>query len=358
MTIMATFEIEYVQFLNHNSQVVNPLPSFAQRAQDLIPLYRNMVLTRTLDAKAVNLQRMGKMGTYPSSLGQEAVSTGMGAAMHPDDILCPYYRDQGAMIIRGVTLAEIFGYWGGDERCNNFAAPQAGQDFPIAVPVGSQYLHAVGVAFAIQLHHQQRAVVCGGGDGATSKGDFYEALNFAGIKQLPVVFVVNNNQWAISVPRKLQTAAQTIAQKAIAGGFAGIQVDGNDVIAMREAVGQALDRARRGGGPTLLEAVTYRLCDHTTADDARRYWDETEAKTAWEYEPVKRLRQYLINQGVWSDAHEKQWLQDCATQVDQAIQQYLNTPPSSPYDLFDYLYATLPEELREQREMLVGEKHG
>lgn len=352
MTITAKFEIEYLQFLDQNANVVNPLPSFAQQAQDLIPMYRNMVLTRTLDAKAFNLQRMGKLGTYPSSLGQEAVSAGMGFAMHADDIFCPYYRDQGAMIIRGVTLVEILGYWGGDERCNNFAAPQAGQDFPIAVPVGSQYLYAVGAAFAVKLRQQQRAVVCDGGDGATSKGDFYEALNFAGVKQLPMVFVVNNNQWAISVSRKLQTAAQTLAQKAIAGGFIGMQVDGNDVIAMREAITQALAKARRGEGPTLIEAVTYRLCDHTTADDARRYWDENEVKMAWKYEPVKRLRQYLINQRAWSDADENQLLQDCIAQVDQAITQYLNTPPQSLHDLFDYLYATLPEELQEQREMV------
>lgn len=352
MTITAKFAIEYIQFLDQNAKVVEPLPSFAEQASDLIPLYHNMVLTRILDAKAVNLQRMGKMGTYPSSLGQEAIATGIGYAMHADDIFCPYYRDQGTMLVRGVSLTEILGYWGGDERCNNYAAPQAAQDFPIAVPIASQFLHGAGAAFAIKLRHQQRAVVCSGGDGSTSKGDFYEALNFAGVKQLPMVFVINNNQWAISVPRKLQTAAQTLAQKAIAGGFDGIQVDGNDVIAVRETVSRAIDKAQRGDGPTLIEALTYRLCDHTTADDARRYCSEEEVKNAWEYDPIKRLRQYLTDQGVWSEAQETQLQQTCTATVDQAIVQYLNAPPQSPQDLFDYLYAKLPEELREQREMV------
>jgi pyruvate dehydrogenase E1 component alpha subunit len=352
MTIVAKFEIQYLQFLDKDGKIVQPLPAFAQDPKNLIPMYRSMNLTRVMDAKAVTLQRMGKMGTYPSSLGQEAVGVGMGYGMHQDDIFVPYYRDQGAMLYRGVKMVEILGYWGGDERCNNFAAPQVREDFPISVPVGSQCLHAAGLGFAIKYHQQKRAVVCGCGDGGTSKGDFYEALNFSGVQKLPVIFVINNNQWAISVPYPLQTGAKTIAQKAAAGGFEGIQVDGNDVIAMRYAISEAIEKGRRGEGPTLIEAVTYRLSDHTTADDARRYTSEDAIKKAWQYEPILRLRNYLKQQNVWTEQDENKMLEECTAEVDQAIKEYLSMTAQSPTDIFDYLYAKLPEEILEQRAML------
>lgn len=350
MTIVAKFEIPYIQFLDKDGTIVQPLPAFAKNSKDLIPMYRSLNLTRILDTKSVNLQRMGKMGTYPSSLGQEAVGVGMAYGMHQDDVLVPYYRDQGAMLTRGVKLVEILGYWGGDERNNNFSAPQVREDFPIAVPVGTQTLHAAGVAFALKYHKQKRAVVGGCGEGGTSKGDFYEAMNFSGVHHLPVVFVINNNQWAISVPRKLQTAAQTFAQKAIAAGIVGVQVDGNDIIAMRFAVSEAVAKARKGEGATLIEAVTYRLCDHTTADNAKRYVDENELKQAWVNDPIARLRHYLTQQKVWTDADEKKMLAECTQEVDQAIAEYLKASPPAPTDMFDYLYEQLPEELKEQRE--------
>lgn len=352
MTIVAKFEIPYIQFLDKDGNVVHPLPAFAKNPRDLIPMYRNMNLVRILDNKSVNLQRMGKMGTYPSSLGQEAVGVGMASGMHQDDVLVPYYRDQGAMIVRGVKIVEILGYWGGDERSNYFSAPQVREDFPISVPVGTQNLHAAGVAFAIKYHKQNRAVVGGCGEGGTSKGDFYEAMNFAGIHHLPVVFVINNNQWAISVPRKLQTAAQTFAQKAIAAGISGVQVDGNDVIAVRFAVNEAVNKARKGEGATVIEAVTYRLCDHTTADNAKRYIDENELKQACAYDPIVRLRNYLTQQKAWTEADEKKLLTECTQEVDHAIAEYLNAAAPAPTDMLDYLYEQLPEELKEQREQL------
>lgn len=352
MSTIAEFKIEYLQFLDANGNVTQTLPDFAQDSRNLIHMYRSMNLVRILDAKAVNLQRMGKMGTYPSSLGQEAVSVGMGYAMNKDDVFIPYYRDQGAMIIRGVKMTEILGYWGGDERCNNFAAPQVREDFPIAVPVGSQNLHAAGVAYAIKYHKQKRAAVCGCGDGGTSKGDFYEAINFAGVQKLPAVFVINNNQWAISVPLHLQTAAKTIAQKAVAAGIEGLQVDGNDVIAMRYAVMQAIDKARHDQGATLIEALTYRLCDHTTADDAKRYCDPNEIKQAWPFEPIVRLRNYMMQQKIWSEQDEKKMLAECTAEVDRAVDEYLKTQPANPVDMINYLYAKLPEELVEQREVI------
>ena len=187
-------------------------------------------------------------------------------------MLVPYAREQGAQLLRGVTLTELFLYWGGDERGSDFGRPR--EDFPICVPVASHAPHAVGVALAFQLRNERRVAVCVSGDGGTSKGDFYEALNVAGAWRLPAVFVVTNNQWAISLPRSAQSAATTLAQKAIAAGFAGEQVDGNDVIAMRDAVHRALSHARDGAGPHLIEAITYRLSDHTTADNASRYRDD------------------------------------------------------------------------------------
>ena len=189
-----------------------------------------MVLTRVFDKKAIALQRTGKMGTYPSSLGQEAISVAIGSVMQKDDVLFPYYREYGAQFLRGVTMTEIFQYWGGDERGMDYKGPQ--KDFPICVPIATHAPHAVGVAYAMKLRKEPRVAVFVCGDGATSKGDFYEAMNAAGLWKLPVVFVVNNNQWAISVRREIQTGCQTIAQKAIAAGFDGEQVDGNDIVAV------------------------------------------------------------------------------------------------------------------------------
>lgn len=347
MTTVANFSIEYVRFLDPNGEPTQELPAFARDTKKLIELYRKMVLLRTFDTKAIALQRTGKMGTYASTLGQEALSVAIGNAMRKEDVLCPYYREYGAQFERGVKMSEILTYWGGDERGSNFS--NCPEDFPICVPIGTQLLHAAGVATAFKLRKQPRVAVTTCGDGATSQGDFYAAMNVAGIWSLPVVFVVNNNQWAISVSRKVQTSTQTIAQKAIAGGFEGLQVDGNDIIAMLYVMQQALEKARQGGGATLIEAVTYRLCDHTTADDANRYRDKEELKQAWQEEPILRLRNYLQKQDVWSQQDEDKLTAECAAQVDVAVQEYLSLPPQPVETIFDYHYAQLPHDLVEQR---------
>jgi pyruvate dehydrogenase E1 component alpha subunit len=268
----------------------------------------------------------------------------------------PAFREQGAQILRGVTLVELLLYWGGDERGSDFAGPR--QDFPVCVPVGAHAPHAAGVALALQLRGEARAVVCVFGDGATSKGDVYEAMNFAGLRKLPLVFVIDNNGWAISVPRARQSAAKTLAQKALAAGFDGEQVDGNDVIAVREAVGCALAKARSGNGPSLIEAITYRLSDHTTADDASRYRDDAEVSAHWKEEPVARLRDYLVAAGHWSKDDEEALLGNCAAQVEAAAEQYLATPPLPPSAMFDHLYAELPRALAAQRAAFLGEVEG
>ena len=220
------------------------------------------------------------------------------------------------------------------------------------MPVASHASQAAGVALAFKLRHERRVAVCVLGDGATSKGDFYEALNIAGAMTLPVVFVINNNQWAISVPRQAQTAASTLAQKGVAAGVPGVQVDGNDAIAVRETVREALDAARAGEGPSLIEAITYRLSDHTTADDATRYRDDAEVSARWKEEPIVRLRSFLVTRELWTKADEETLIADCATKVNQAVDDYLATAPPPATAMFDHLFATLPASLAAQRSAL------
>lgn len=352
-SVIATFRIPYNRFIDPEGRVVQDLPDFARDTACLISLYRAMVLTRTFDAKAVSLQRTGQLGTYSSSLGQEAIGVAVGSAMLPEDVLLPSYREYGAQLWRGVRMEELLLYWGGDERGNDFSGPR--RDFPICVPVGSHACHAVGVAAAMKLRKQSRVAVCVLGDGATSKGDFYEAINLAGAWRLPAVFVVNDNQWAISLPRARQSAAETLAQKAIAAGIPGEQVDGNDVVAVRHALGQAIARARAGEGASLIEALSYRLCDHTTADDASRYRSEEEVSRHWAEEPIARLRGYLAGQQVWDKVDEERLIRTCHEQVDAAVAAYSATPPQPPEALFDYLHASLPQALAAQRREVAGD---
>lgn len=345
---VAQFEIHYTQFLDHLGIVAQPLPPFARDPQNLIPLYRAMVLTRLFDRKATALQRTGQLGTYASSLGQEAISVALGSVMRPEDVLLPSYRECGAQFLRGVPMKHILLFWGGDERGMDYPKPR--HDFPMCIPVASQAPHAVGVAFAIQLRKEARVAVCVLGDGASSKGDFYEAINLAGVWQLPVIFIISDNQWAISVPRQAQSRAQTLAQKAIAAGFPGEQVDGNDVIAVRTRVGRALDGARKGEGPRLIEAMTYRMCDHTTADDASRYRSDQKLAQQELYDPIKRLYGYLTASGAWTDQDEQDCQAASAAKIDEAVKDYLSTESQPPESIFDYLYESLPTALVDQRQ--------
>jgi pyruvate dehydrogenase E1 component alpha subunit len=346
---VAEFEIQYQQFLDAEGKAVGPLPEFAKDPAELLKMYRLMTLVRAFDTKCVNLQRTGKLGTYASCLGHEATHVGVGAAMRQDDVLAPVYREYGSQLWRGVKMSEILTYWGGDERGNDFAVPR--HDFAWNVPIGSGVLHAAGAAMAFKIRGEQRCAVAYIGDGGTSQGSFYEAVNLAGARNLPVIYVIVNNKWAISVPIEQQTATRTLAQKAIAGGIPGVQVDGNDIIAVRHVMNEALATARRGDGPTVVEAVTYRLSDHTTADDASRYRREQEVKTAWKTEPLLRARAYLVSAGMWDDKKEAELKASCATDVDTAVEEYLNTGKQSTDSMFDYLFARLPKNTQAQREL-------
>jgi len=346
-TAIAQFEISYSRFLDPKGNAVRALPDFAANRAELVALYRAMVLARRFDAKAVALQRTGRLGTFAAALGQEAVPVGVASAMRPEDVLLPSFREHGAQLWRGVSPVELLLFWGGDERGSDFAKTR--EDFPVCVPVATHAPHAVGVGLAFKLRREKRVAVCVFGDGATSKGDVAEALNAAGVWHLPVVFVINNNRWAISVPVAQQTAAETLAQKAIAAGFEGEQVDGNDVIAVREAVERAIAKARAGAGPHLIEALTYRLGDHTTADDASRYRSGSEVSARWAEEPIARLRNYLVAAGMWGKSDEEQLLGEITLTIERAAEAYLATPPQAPEAMFDFTYESLPKDLAEQR---------
>lgn len=337
------------QLIEPGGTATGTLPAWMQDQDLLLKFYRTMNLIRVFDKRAIALQRTGQMGTYASCLGQEAIGTAIGSALKAEDVFVPYYRDQAAQFLRGVPLYQLLQYWGGSEWGNHFTG-SAREDFPNCVPIATQITHAAGIATAFKIRGQKRAALVTCGDGATSRGDFYEPLNLAGVWQLPMVLVVNNNQWAISVPRALQTGAPTIAQKAMAAGIEGFQVDGNDVCALYDSIRYALDKAHAGKGATLIEAMSYRLCDHTTADDATRYRSHEEVNAAWLKEPVKRLQTFLHQRGLWDEQKEQQMITDCQQKVEQAVKDFQSQPQQPVEDLFDYLFDTTPPHLIVQRE--------
>ncbi len=348
------FSIHFLQYLDPEGNLDLPLPAWTRDKSLLLSIYENMVLARLLDQKAVALQRTGQMGTYPSLLGQEAISVCTGLAMAKNDVLVPYYRDAPAQIIRGMSPTEVFMYWGGDERGGNRNA--ASRDLPVCVPIATQLTQAAGVATALKMKGEDRVVVTTCGDGATSKGDFMEALNLAGVWNLPIVFIINNNRWAISVPLAQQTRAATLAQKAIAAGIDGIQVDGNDPIAVYEAISKAIQGAREDSQPTLIEALSYRLSDHTTADDASRYRDADELKARWQEEPILRFQQFLHQQDLWDADREKALQQRCQQVIDAAVEEYLALEAEPNSAIIDYLHAFLPYALESQRSEIQQKK--
>ncbi|MCK9503477.1 MAG: pyruvate dehydrogenase (acetyl-transferring) E1 component subunit alpha [Porticoccaceae bacterium] len=350
MHTVAEFSIGYRGYLNSQGVLGDDAPSASSAPELLVRAYGAMVLARIFDAKAIALQRTGQMGTYASCLGQEAIGAAIGLAMAEDDLFVPYYRDQATQLLRGVSMTEILQYWGGDERGSNFARQR--RDLPNCVPIATQITHAAGAASAFKLRKLRQAVVVTCGDGATSRGDFYESINLAGAWQLPLVVVVNNNQWAISVRRQYQSGAATLAQKAIAAGIPGEQVDGNDFIAVHAAVSEALQRAYDGKGATLIEAICYRLSDHTTADDATRYRPAEELKQAWQQEPIKRLQTYLHQCGLWSAEREQGLQAEVQEAVAKAVAAYQQLPPAVPESLFEYVFAEWPAAYAWQRDML------
>lgn len=313
---------------------------------DLKRFYALMVTARAADVKALRLQRQGRLGTFAQSLGHEACQVGSASAVRRKDWVFPYFRDLGTFLTLGLPLKNFYLLWMGSEEGNR--VPDGLNIFTVTIPVASQLPQAVGFAMALKYRKEDSAVVAYCGDGATSEGDFSEALNFAGVFRAPIVFISVNNQYAISTPVRRQTAAPTIAQKAVAYGFPGIQVDGNDVLAMYAAADEALDKARSGGGPTLIEAFTYRLADHTTSDDASRYRTKDEVEEWSRKDPIERFRAYLIGKGLWDEVFEARIRQDAEDLINRAVEDAESAPPPSPEEYFTYTYKSLPPQLQDE----------
>lgn len=317
---------------------------------DLKKIYEFMVMTREADQKSFKLQRQGRMGTFAPSLGHEACQVGSSFAMGSQDWFFPYFRDLGSYITLGLPLSYYFLYWMGNEK--GMQIPDHLNIFTLAVPVASHLPLAVGTGIAAAIKGKKLAVLSTFGDGATSEGDFHEALNMAGVNKSPNVFICYNNQYAISTPVKKQTASNTLAQKAAAYGFGGVLVDGNDVLAMYAASHEALEKARKGGGPTLIEAYTYRMSSHTTSDDPSKYRSEEEVQEWKKRDPVERFRIYLENKGLWSPSYESEVLDRAEKEVEAAVDEAEKTPDPAVEDLFSFIYKEMPSHLQKQLEEL------
>ena len=330
----------------------------------LLKLYRSMYLARKFDERLLSLQRQGRIGTFPPISGQEASHLGAAAALLPEDWFVPAFRETAAEIWRGRSLESIILYNNGFNEGADL--PEGSNDLPTSIPVGSQILHAVGLGWAARYRQTENVAMVFFGDGATSEGDFHEGLNFASVFQTPTIFVCQNNHWAISFPRSKQTRSKTLAQKALAYGMPGIQVDGNDILAVYVAAQEAVKRARSGGGPTLIECVTYRMAVHTTADDPKRYRTEEEVEQWKKKDPIARFQKYLLKKGVIS----KDQITDLEAEVEEEIQSAVDGAEKqmkalgSPIGMFDHAYAEMPAYLKEQKEALTrelaekGEEHG
>jgi len=344
-TTIGDFKIERLQILDEHGRCDEALRPSLSDAQ-IKKLYESLVFARAFDEKAFKLQREGRLGTYAPIRGQEAAQVGSAFALEASDWMFPSFREPGASFVRGLPPRMILQYWSGDERGS--IIPEGENDFPISIPVGTQIPIGAGAAWGAKLRGDKIAVLIYFGDGATSKGDFHEGLNFAGVFRLPAVFFCQNNQWAISVPLKHQTAAPTLAQKAIAYGFPGIQVDGNDVFAVYEATRTALARARAGEGATLIEALTYRIGDHTTADDASRYREAQHVETWQKLDPIARLRDYMAAQQLWTESYGQETEASARERVEDAVKELETTPAPEPGDMFRFTYSEMTPELSEQ----------
>jgi pyruvate dehydrogenase E1 component alpha subunit len=344
-------QVDYLQILDEHGHLDEKLARDTLSDEDVLYLYEQMSIGRTLDEVAFKLQRSGRMGTYPQNKGQEAAAAGSGwAAKKGVDFLVPCYRENLALFLHGLPMHYILLHWMGDERGNQI--PEGVNVTPIAIPIGTQMLHATGIAWAFKLRKEERVAITYFGDGATSEGDFHEAMNFASTLQVPVVFFCQNNGWAISVPRETQTASETIAQKAIAYGMPTIQIDGNDLFAVYKASKDAIERARAGGGPSFIEAVTYRLGDHTTADDARRYRPPEELEHWASKDPLTRVRKYLEKKDLWNNEKQARLEERAKTIVAEVIKTAEGIEKPAIDDIFDYTFAALTPEQEIQKRTL------
>jgi len=314
--------------------------------KETLALYEKMAFIRLADQRGLLLQRQGRFGTYAPIWGQEACQVGSGYVLRKGDWVFPAFREIGITLMMGVPLKDFMLYWMGNEMGSR--APEGINMMPVSIPVGTHIPHAVGTAWAAKLKGDKSVAVAYFGDGATSKGDFHEAMNLAGVFKTPTIFFCQNNQFAISVPRSKQTASKTIAQKAVAYGFDGIQVDGNDLFAVIAATKEAVDKARAGGGPTLIEGVTFRFGPHTTADDPTKYRTEKEIEPWKPLDPLVRVKAYLKGKGLWTEEVEQRLTEEAQKMIDQAVKDAEAVPAPDPKEIFDYVFAEMTPPLKEQ----------
>ncbi|MDE1865570.1 MAG: pyruvate dehydrogenase (acetyl-transferring) E1 component subunit alpha [Candidatus Micrarchaeota archaeon] len=328
--------VDYVQVMDENGSVDQALMPKDLADSKIVDMYRFMCLARALDDKTLSLQRQGRAVTYAPLTGEEATQVGSALAMRPGDLFVPSFRQHGVFLARGLPIEIFFLYEMGFEDGNHI--PEGVGGFPVCIPVGSQMPHAAGIAFAQKQKKTGAAVISYVGDGGTSEGDFYETINFAGVFKLPLVAIVENNQWAISMPRSSQTAAITLAQKAIAAGIRCVQVDGNDPIAVYESVKEAIQLS--GDGPTVIECVTYRMSMHTTADDPSKYRSDDEVASWRAKDPIERTRKYLISKSLWNDDMEQSMRADHKKTIDAAVEKAEQFKPD-PKSMFESVYSSV-----------------
>ncbi|GAB6107342.1 pyruvate dehydrogenase (acetyl-transferring) E1 component subunit alpha [Fusibacter bizertensis] len=326
-----------IQIMDKDGKIVNPDAMPELTDEEIVKLYETMRFSRIIDEKTLQYQRQGRMLTYAPNLGQEATQVGSIAATRQTDWAAPSFRELGIWLYKGAPLRSIFLYWFGNEM--GMHMPEDVRVLPISVPIASQMQHATGLAYAARYKGLDDIAIAYVGDGGTSQGDFHEALNFSAVQSLPNVFVVQNNQFAISTRRKIQTKAGTIAQKAIAYGIPGIQVDGNDIFAMYAVTKEAVERARRGDGPTLIEAYTYRMGAHTTSDDPTVYRDNSELDEWRDKDPIDRLRKYMIEKGIWDDEKEEAFTEEKGKFVKETFEDVEKSGLTPLEDTFDYVFA-------------------
>jgi len=313
----------------------------------MVKMYELMVLSRVFDETAYAMQREGRILTFAPLKGQEASQIGTALVLKKDDWMFPSFRENAAYLVRGMPAEMLYQYWSGDERGNKI--PSDLKCFTVSVPVGSQILHAVGAAWAEKLKKTSNVALVYFGDGATSEGDFHEALNFAGVLKVPVVFVCQNNQWAISVPFYKQSGSKTVAQKSAAYGINGIRVDGNDVFAVYVAAMNAVENARKNI-PTLIECVTYRLSDHTTADDATRYRTPEELAIWEKRDPILRMEKFLVSKNILNEQIKKSIWDTAKIKISSAVKIAEMQKSENPEDIFDFTFARLPKILQKEKE--------
>ncbi|MCG0239796.1 MAG: pyruvate dehydrogenase (acetyl-transferring) E1 component subunit alpha [Firmicutes bacterium] len=355
---MATREEEllapYLQVrsvLGADGTPVGPEPDLTP--DQLREIYRWMVFLRVHDQRLLTLQRQGRLGTFAPFSGQEACQVGSAYLLEPKDWIFPTYRDHGAMMVHGLPEVNVIRYFMGDEWGSR--APDGVNVFPISIPIATQLNHAVGCAWASKIKGEDAVAVGYVGDGGTSEGDFHEALNFASVFNVPAIIFVQNNRYAISVPLHRQMKSRSIAQRALAYDIPGVRVDGQDVLAVLSVFREAIDRARSGGGPTLIEALTYRYGPHTTSDDPKRYRSQEELEEWQARDPIERMRRYLVAKGLWTEKEDEDLWNWAREQVAAAVAEAEAMGRPDPAGIFDYVYAELPWHLREQKEKLLAE---